>query len=270
MNDEATSSFGSTLLFWGLAWAVAALALHVVLGWSRRGARSAGWRSRALALGLAGTTLGSAVCATAVLSLTGESLAFALGWKASTALQLWLLAMAAGVPVAMALTWARRWWMQPFTAALLAVLASGVLMGWIQAAGLRPGVHWRLEFVVAACALMTPGFMGALWMAFGGTAYDAERRTAWMLGASGVFGLTLVGGSQVVMASAGLLGQASSSYLGEVPSSVLSLVCGALMPLLLAGMVIDLALRRRQRGSASQGSVATHHRRRRRHRITGL
>jgi NO-binding membrane sensor protein with MHYT domain len=271
MNDDA-SSFSSLLLFCSLAWAVAVLALHVVLGWTRRGLRSANRRSRAVALLIGGTTLGSAVCATAVLSLTSESLAFALGYRALAGLQIWLLAVAVATVVAAALTWARQWWQQPLTALLLAVLVAGVLFGWIHAAGLRPGVHWRLEFVAAACALMTFGFSGALWMAFGATAHDSERRTAWTLGAAGVFGLALVGGSQIAMAGAGLLGQTSSSYLGELPASVLSLVCGALMPLVLTVMAIDLAVRRvRRNGSArtAHTSGGTHHRRRRRQRVTG-
>jgi hypothetical protein len=217
----------------------------------------------------AGSTLGSALCATAVLSLTGESLAFALGYRALSALNLWLLAMGAGAAIACALMWARRWWMQPFTAMLLALLATGVLVGWIQAAGLRPGVHWRLEFIVAAGGLMTLGFTGALWMAFGGTAYDADRRTAWSLAAAAVYALAVVGGSQVVMASAGLFGQTSSSYLGELPSSVLSLACGALLPLILVAMAIDLALRRTLRVRGGHGTLATHHRRRLRQRVIG-
>jgi hypothetical protein len=160
--------------------------------------------------------------------------------------------------------------MQPFTAMLLALLATGVLVGWIQAAGLRPGVHWRLEFIVAAGGLMTLGFTGALWMAFGGTAYDADRRTAWSLAAAAVYALAVVGGSQVVMASAGLFGQTSSSYLGELPSSVLSLACGALLPLILVAMAIDLALRRTLRVRGGHGTLATHHHRRRlRQRVTG-
>jgi hypothetical protein len=273
MNDDAPSSFESLLLFGGLAWTVAALALHVVLGWARRGLRGANWRTRTGAVLVAGATLGSAVCATAVLSLTSESLVFALGYRALSALQIWLAAMAAAVAAAAAMTWARQWWLHPLTALLLALLVAGVLAGWIQAAGLRPGVHWRLEFLAAACGLMTLGFAGALWMAFGGSAYDSERRTAWTLGAAAVFGLAVVVGSQVIMASAGLLGQVSSSYLGELPASMLSLVCGAFMPLVLAIMAIDLMLRRGRRGGSAQGSVATHHlprhRRRRRQRITG-
>jgi hypothetical protein len=268
MNDDASTTAGSTLLFWGLAWTVAALALHVALGWVRRGWRSPGWRGRGAALLAAGATLGSAMCATAVLSLTGEPLAFALGYRSLAALNLWLLAMAAGVATAGALMGARRWWMQPFTAVLLALLATGVLVGWIQAAGLRPGVHWRLEFIVAAGGLMALGFTGALWMASGGAAYDSDRRTPWGLAAAAVFALTVVGGSQVVMASAGLLGQASSSYLGELPSSVLSLACGALLPLILLTMAIDLAVRRSRRGHGGRGSFAAHHRRRRQ-RVTG-
>jgi hypothetical protein len=71
------------------------------------------------------------------------------------------------------------------------------------------------------------------------------------------------------MAGAGLLGQASSSYLSELPAWLLSLICGALMPLVLAVMAIDLGLRRSRRAGNARSAVETHHRRRRRHRITG-
>jgi hypothetical protein len=127
-------------------------------------------------------------------------------------------------------------------------------------------VQGRLEFAAVGCGLMGLGFLVALWTAFGGGTYDRERRTAWSVGAAGVFALALVGGAQVIVASARLADQSSSAYLEEVPSALLGLACSVLLPVLLLVMAFELAHRRRRHAGKPLRRRAAG--RRRRHRVT--
>jgi hypothetical protein len=163
------------------------------------------------------------------------------------ALVLWLGAVIACLPLVAALTASSRGWTALLVCGLLAALGTGMQMGWIWAAGLRPGVLWDMPVVSAATALMGAGMLGALWMAVKerpSRSHDPKKMTR--LGSTLLLGLSLVVGQQLVLAGADLNSQKGSVYRNQVPSSLLSLGCGALVPLTLMIMALDLSFRREQ------------------------
>jgi hypothetical protein len=193
-----------------------------------------------------------------------------VGYGSVAALVLWLGAIIACLPLVAALTFSERWWSVLLGALLLAGLGSGVQMGWIWAAGFRPGVLWNWPVVAAAAGGMSAGFLAALWMAVqgqGSSGQTPQRLTR--MGSMALIGLSLLVGQQLVLAGADLASQKGSVYRNQVPNSVLSLTCGALVPLTLAIMALDLSLRHSQRRSSRSG-FTPHKRRKRRHRVRSL
>ncbi len=237
----------SSLLLWLLGALVATLAAYVSLGWVRQGwhqpSLAAGWRG----LLLAGAVYGTGLCAAMVLALASEALPFRVGFRWGAVPLIWLGAMLAGLPV---LAWLARQqnWLSIVCGALwLAALAVVVQSAWIWAAGFRPGVTWRPEFQLAAALTAALGILAALYLSFLGGGKEGRRRQVWRVGAAAVMGLALMAAQEVLMAGAGLLAQVGTVFHREASASVLALVGGVIVPLLLAVMVMDLQLRRRQR-----------------------
>lgn len=259
MNRSTASFANSSFLLWGLGLLVAVLGAQVVLGWIRQGQHEAPWRSRWQPLVLAALTLGTALCAAMVLSLSAEGLPFKLGFRGLSAAGLWAAAVLASLPLAVLLAHSQRWPATLAGGSLLAVLATAVQAGWIWAAGFRPGVTWSNEFNGMAAVLTAIAFVTALRVAYSSASNEDQNRRLWRLGAALILGLALVAGQEIVKAGTDLAKQVGSVYAREVPATVLSLVAGVAVPLGLALMAFDLYLRDR---------AHRRRRRKRRHRST--
>jgi hypothetical protein len=274
----------SSLLLWALAAVVAMLVLHVALGWMREAQRAqnpgSGYR---LTPGrrpwwpmlVAAAVLGSGFCTVIILGLSSESLGFTVGYRWLWAPGLWLGSILVVLP---AVVWLSLW---PSLVAyagagmIVAASAMAVQTGWVLAAGFRPGVVWRFDFLGAAAVLMFVGFWATFAVANSLAAMEGRQRRMWRLAADGLGGLTLIGGQEIVANSARLLGQAGSVYQRELSANVLSLALGALVPIVLAMMAMDLSMRRSvmRRSRRDMGASLSDdrpRRRRRRYRQRGV
>lgn len=248
MNEtSAQTSTESSLLLLMLAAAVVVFAAHVSLGWIREGQRQPnlkqGWRS----LLQAAFSLGTGLSSCAVLALSSEALPFPLGYQLSRVMLLWGGSVLACVPTCYWLMRSQGVVAVLGSGALLATVTAGVQAAWVQAAGFRPGVLWRTEFVVAAVVLLLLGLTVAVGIANSTPALKGRRRQLWRFGGAAMLGLAVVVGQEVLLAGAGLLAQVGSLYKSHVPASVVCLAAGAVLPLLQSVMAIDLELRRRAR-----------------------
>ncbi len=263
MTESPLSEYAVVLLV--VTAGVALLTAHVGLGWLARARRRPVLAQSWPAQLLSATTLGTGVCATAILGLSAEGLRFPLGYGSVAALVLWLGSVIGCLLLVAALTISSRGWTALWGGGVLAGLGTGMQMGWIWAAGLRPGVLWDVPVVSAATALMGVGMLGALWMAVKERQTRSyEPKNMIRLGSTLLLGLSLVVGQQLVLAGADLGSQQGSVYRNQLPNSLLSLGCGALVPLTLVIMALDLSLRRDQSQRRRAGTGFNPQKRRRR------
>jgi NO-binding membrane sensor protein with MHYT domain len=254
------------VVLWAITAGVALLTAHVGLGWLARARRRPELARSWPAQLLSAATLGTGVCATAILGLTAEGLHFPLGYGSVAAAVLWLGSVIACLALVAGLTVSSHGAAALLGCAVLAGLGTGMQMGWIWAAGLRPGVLWDLALVGAATALMGVGMLGALWMAVKEReSRSHEPKKLSRLGSTLLLGLSLVVGQQLVLAGADLSSQQGSVYRNQLPNSLLSLGCGALMPLTLLIMALDLSFRRDQ-SQRRRAAASFNPQRRRKHR----
>jgi len=259
----------SSLLLWLLAAAVAVMAAHVAQGWVYVAQRAESLRARWPACLVAGMTLGTGLCCTMWLAMSAQGLMFEIGYRALPSPGLWAAAVLGCTGVAAALAATRRAWLLLGIGAGLALLAAAVQLGWLWAAGFRPGIVWRRQFIAAGVILLVVGLAAAAWLSFSDILKDSRRRTLWRLAAAALLGLSLVGGQELIISAAKLNVQQGSIYEHQLPSSVLSLVAGVLVPLILTAMSIDLVLRRPSRRRSSH-YFNPQKRRKRRHRVHTL
>ena len=268
MIDANDTDF--SLLLWTLGLLVAGLAWHLSNGWLRVAQRGPSLRSQWRALALSAAALGIGLNAAVVLALTAQPLAFPVGFHALGGVGLVFGALVLCVPVVALPAAATRPWRLLLSAALLAMVALGVQAGWVLAAGFRPGVLWRLEVLAAAAMVLLVGLMLARWMAFSDATEASPRRVAWRLAAAVLGAFTLMAGQQLVCVAAGLEAQRGSLFESQLHGTVLGLVCGVLVPLVMAAMVLDLWLRRQQRPRRGEAGLAPKKRRKRRQRMRTL
>jgi NO-binding membrane sensor protein with MHYT domain len=245
MNEWAGAGGESSLLLWSLAALVAALAGHVGLGWVRQAQRRALQGLPWAELLRGAVALGTGLCAAVVLALLAEGLKFDIGYRAILVPLLWLGAVAGSLPLVAWLAWRQRALALLAAGLALALLLGSLQLGWINAAGFRPGPQWHAQYTTAAALLEIIGCTVVVWMACAPVVNDSPRRALWQTGAALALALTLVAGQLLLDIAGGLLLQTSSVYLPEVPGSVLSLVCGVLVPLGGVVMALELALRQR-------------------------
>lgn len=234
---------GWSALLWSMALVVAMLASHLFLAWLSRaqdlprpgdGIGPALVSAGALAVGI-----GSAM----VLALGSERLAFALGYRWAALPVLLALAFALCLAAAWSLI---RWRNLPALAAagLLVALASwAVQVGWLQAAGFRPGLFWNRPLAGGAAAAALVGFTAAFALAHSAGSSSGARRTLWRLGAAALMAATLMASQEALIVASGLAAQIDSAYRGELSSNWLTLVTGAAVPTAMALMAVDVALR---------------------------
>ena len=232
-----------SLLLWLIAAVATLFASHLFVSWVRRAqgyVRALDALPPAL---LAGSALAVGLNSAMVLALGAEALNFVLGYR-WVALPLLLGgAVLLCVPAAWALT--RRHGLPVLLGAgiLLAVAALGVQFGWLHFAGFRPGLRWNWTLVGSAGAIGLFGFTAALWLAYSDASSLGARRTLWRLGAAVLMVMTVVAGQEVMLSAAGLHVQVGSIYQRELSSTWLALGAGAVVPTVLALLVLDVVLR---------------------------
>ena len=242
-----TSAADPSLLLWLLGALIALLGSHVVLGWARQAQFQHGgrrWLGVALAALLFSTSFGM-VCA---LGLTSEALAFPIGFRAAVVLGVWLSAAVSAIPLIAWFVWRPGLVAALGAGALLALVMIAIQLGWVMAVGFRPGVRWRYEFVVLGAIVTGIGFALSIGLAF--PRDECHRRpVARRVAALTLMSLATLAGQALVVAGAGLQMQVGSIYRHEISGSLLSLIGGALLPMVLALVALDLSLRRREQRS---------------------
>ena len=252
-----TSTGDSSLLLWLVSAIVALLASHVFVAWVRRSQGLLGFKALVGPVILAGSALGLGFTSSMVLALSAEALSFSLGY-------MWLAvpALVAGpalacVPVAWWLSRRHNWFSLLACAALLTAVAIALQVGWIMAAGMRPGVRWIFPLLGAAVGVQLLGFGAALWLAYADASGDGARKTLWRAGGAALMALTVVAGEEVTISAAGLLSQVGAIYQRQAAAAWLCLVAGAIVPIGLAMLSLDIWLRNRaerpRRRSSSLG-----------------
>ena len=238
-----SASGESSFLLWLMAGVVAALSAYLFIGWVRRAQGLLGWRQLTGPMLLAGSALGLGMSCAMVLALSAEALSFPLGYRWLWVPLLLLAPMLACIPVAWALSRRQKWWVLLLCSLSLTAIAVAVQVGWILAAGLRPGLRWQFSLLGAAAAVAAVGFGASLWLAYSDASGNGARKTLWRVGAAVLMALTLIAGQELVGASVALSSQVGSIFQREASGTWMSLFAGAVVPVAMALLALDLALR---------------------------
>jgi hypothetical protein len=247
MSSESFS-LQSSLMLWALAALIICLGAHVMLGWMRQAQEEWEWDlGRLRQVAISGATFGTALSVAIPLGLGGEALSYPIGYERLTAAGLWLGAVLLVTLLAVVPVWREESASATGAGILLGLLVTALQVGWVLAAGFRPGVQWKLAFVGAGAIISAAGMGTAMAMAFPYGDRARSYRYSWRLAAAGLVGLSFLAGFSLVLYAADLPTQIGSIYRYELPGGMLSLFGGALVPIVLALMAMDLETRRRQR-----------------------
>ena len=247
MNANAISAVAdSSMLMWVLAAITAIMTASICQGWLRQAQLTPRLRKNWLASIIGAAVLGTGFTTAVVLALSAEPLPFPLGFRLRDAPLLWLGSMIAFWPALAFLGCYFRW-----SAVLLGGLMLGLVtvllpVGWVYAAGFRPGIVWRFDAGALAASAAVVGMCVALWLSFTESSRSAHRSTMARLGAALLMGMTVLAGQQMLMAGTNLPAQVGSVFRTEVPSSLLCLVLGVMVPLVWSLLMLDLRLRRQE------------------------
>jgi hypothetical protein len=257
-------------LLWLMAAVVALLSSHLFVAWIRRAQGLVHARDRLGPALLAAFALAVGLSSAMVLALGAEGFPFRLGFR-------WLaLPLLVGLGFAICLPAA--WWLtrrQNLSAllgagTLLTAASLAVQLGWLQAAGFRPGLRWEPALAGGAAAVALVGYTAAMWLAYSDGSGHGARRTLWRLGAATLMLLTTLASQEVLLTAAGLTAQMGSVYQNEMPALWLALGAGAVVPTAMALLVLDVVLRNhvdRRRGrhgpTGSEPDLPQHRKRRR-------
>jgi NO-binding membrane sensor protein with MHYT domain len=259
-----------SLLLWVMAAVVALLSSYLFIGWVRRAQAQGDWRQWVGLSVLGGCALGLGISSAMVLAMSAEALAFPLGYRWIALPALFLAPPLLCTPAALWLSRSRKWPALLGAGLILTTVAVATHCGWLLAAGLRPGLRWNFQLVGAAAALGLSGFTAALWLAYSDASGDGARKTLWRVGAAVLMALTLVAGQEVIVSAVSLLVQVGSVYQREASSTWLCLVAGALVPIVMAVLALDLGLRnkieRRRRSGSGNSELGPRRKRRRKYR----
>lgn len=268
MTESPTSAF--SLLLWTLGVLVAALALHLSNGWVRMAQQGPTLRAQWPAVAMACAALGLGLNAALVLGMQAQPLNFVVGYGWGPALLLWGLGLVACLPVVALPLAVRAAWALPASGLLLALVALALDVGWVWAAGFRPGVSWRRDLLSAAAAVLLLLLPLARWLSFCAEGEASPRRAVWRFLGVALAAVGLMAGEELLALASGVGTQLGTIHQHQIPGTVLSLLAGVLLPLLMGAASLDLWLRRHQRRRRSPGDFQPTKRRKRRHRIRTL
>ncbi len=232
-----------SFLLWLMAAVVSLFSAHLFVAWVRRAQGYLQLRDLIGPTLLAAGALGTGINAAMVLALGAEGLSFPLGYRWVTLPVLWLGAIVACLPAAWWLTRRHNWLALAGSGLLLAAVTLVVQFGWLNGAGFRPGLRWNWGLVGGAGAVAVFGFVASLWLAYSDASSQGARRTLWRLGAATLMLMTIVASQEVMLSAGGLYSQVGSIYQRELRSTWLALGAGALVPTVLALLVLDVVLR---------------------------
>lgn len=232
-----------SVLLWMMAAVAALLSSHLFVAWVRRAQGLASARDVLGPVLLAAGSLAVGLSSSMLLALGAESLAFPLGYRWPALPVLLGLAFAAFLPAAFWLTRRQNLIALAGAGLLLASASIAVQFGWLSAAGFRPGLRWNHGLIGGAAAVALVGYTAALWLAYSDASSLGARRTLWRLGASTLMLLTMVTSQEVLITAAGLSSQVGSIYQREMASTWLVLAAGAVVPTVMALLVLDVVLR---------------------------
>ncbi len=269
----------SSFLLWALGVVVGLLGAHVGLSAVRLARRTPELRRQQGLMLIGAMAWGSVLSFGFVLGVAGQPLPYTLGFQWAAGIGLWLggCVLAAGLMALVVRRTSVR--AHALAGAVLGALALAVQAGWLAAAGLRPGLAWRPEVLAASAALMAIGLAVALHTGLGERATASRLRARWRLAASVFAALALLGGQEVLLAGMGLPGQVGSIYRHQLSMSLLSLLGGAVLPVVLGVVALDLRQKRRDSHRARRQAdlaglplpaPAASTARRRKYRILGL
>jgi NO-binding membrane sensor protein with MHYT domain len=247
MSSDSVS-LQSSLLMWALAAIIVWLAAHVMLGWMRQAQEEWEWdlgRLRQVAVG--GATFGTAISVAIPLGLAGEALSFPIGYQPLAALGLWLGAIVVFIGLALVPVWREEGASAAGAGVLLGLSITGLQWAWMMSAGFRPGIQWQPAFVGAAGVVSAAGVGTAMALAFPYGERARSYRYSWRIAAAGLVGLSFLSGYALLLYAADLPTQMGSAFRYELPGGLISLVGGAVVPIVLMLMAMDLETRRRQR-----------------------
>lgn len=232
-----------SFLVWLMAAVVALLSSHLFIAWIRRAQGLLRLRDAVGPVLGAATALGVGICSAMLLAIGAEGLSFPVGYRYVLAPLLLGGAIAGCVLPA--------WWLSRRqnllalvgSGLVIAAVSLGVQYGWLLAAGFRPGLRWNLGLAGGAALIAAVGYIASVWLAYSDASSHGARRTLWRLGAAALMVLTMVSSQEVLIVSAGLLAQVGSIHQRELASTWLVLGAGALVPTVMALLVLDVVLR---------------------------
>ncbi len=247
MNPTAvTAAADSSPLMWVLAAIVAVLTASICQGWLKQAqikpTLQQNWKISILGAVVMGTGFTTAV----LLAQAAEALPFPVGYRLRDAPLLWLASMILFWPPLALLGCRYRWPHVVGAGVMIALVSLAMPFGWASAAGLRPGLTWRLDAATVAALCGMVGMVVSLFMVFSAMARATYRRTMWRVGAAVLMGMTLLASHQMLMAGTNLSAQVGSVFRTEVPSSLLCLSLGVMVPLVWSLLLLDLYLRRKE------------------------
>lgn len=264
----------SSWLLLTLAFTVALMSVMAAFGWLRRVQPDMALRTQWRPVLVTAVLIGTGLCSAMLLALGAEGLQFPIGYRSVMVPVLVLGAIGGALPLAALLAWSTRGPVRLLAAAGLAALGGALQVGWVTAAGFRPGPVWQVEFVAAAISVMAIGFGGAMTMGFAGFGRSSRWRLAWRFGGGVLMALSLLAAQDIVITAAGVSTQLGSVYLREISGAMACLVAGVLVPMVLVMLLLDIALkterRRHRRGPVVEHVGGPPPRRRRRQRFRGL
>jgi NO-binding membrane sensor protein with MHYT domain len=253
----SSTSAENSLLLWALGALLYWLGAHVMLAALRDARREPGFIDNWFNLVLAGLAIGSVLCAGMVVALTGNTMAFSLGFSTLAGAGLLGGALLGGVVVALVIGVRPGWAASLIGGLLLGALAVAVQAGWLASGGLRPGIVWRPDAVAMAAGAAVLGAVLALFLAFSDGAMFSRARLRWRVAAAGVLAVALVGAQELLIAGARLGAQVGSVFQNQLPASMLALVFGSVVPLLLVVAALDLSSgRNKKRGAGGDDNVS--------------
>jgi NO-binding membrane sensor protein with MHYT domain len=257
MDEPLAVLPSGSLTLWLLASAVMLAASFVAHGWLRQVQRAPAPLKAWGGLLLSALALGTGLCASFVIELTSQGLPFPIGYQATAAAVLLALAWAGCLLAFALLAWRPGWPAYIAGGVVVAGTALGVQTGWIQAAGFRPGTLWNTAYLWAAATIMLIGMVCAYALSHVQTALSTLGRMGWRIASNVIAALSLVAGQELVVTAANLDTQTGTVYAHQLSSPVLTLVSGAVIPLVLLVLGVDLFLRREVKRHRSRDAGAS-------------
>jgi hypothetical protein len=216
------------------------LAGHLMLAFTRDMRRHSGAVATMLHGAAAALALGSGAFAAMALAMSGQPVAYTVGYRADALAAAWALSVVVSGLLVALMAWRPSSASAVLGAGLFASGATAAQVGIVWAAGLLPGLAWRVEMLLVAAVLQAVLGAGALWLAFLGPGRSGRHRRRWRAAAAALFALALIVGPEVVLSAGDMATQIASANVGQVSLRAVKLLGAVVAPallVLLAGLL---------------------------------